>query len=493
MARHLRPSRRPRERRPPRRARLVFLAVLVLLAAAALSCGGADRSLRPDVIVILLDTVRADRLTPYGYGRPTTPRLEAFAREARTFRRAWSTSSWTAPAHASLFTGLYPSTHGATQENWTLDPGLDTLAEILGEHGYWTGAVVGNGMLSRERNFDQGFVHYEETFRADRRARRRGAGGEPTVDERSARAVEELLAAAPGYDPIFLFVNLIGPHAPYDSCGRFCDAFVSDPSLDLHSNHWLAYYAGVREFSEAELAHLSERYDGEIRKVDQVLGRLLDAVEARRGDRPRLVAVTSDHGEGFGEHGHVDHVFNLYEFATRIPLLVRYPERFEPGSRDERPVQLPDLFVTALRAAGVDPEPYAPQGVALEDAPARGRPLLLEYHRPVQALAGALEKAPPRLREPLRRWDHALRAVVLDERKLITRSDGRRELFALEGDPGETRDLSEDPGHAAALPELEATLDALERRYAEAAGEGTPHVPVSEETRRALEALGYVE
>ncbi len=474
------------------REHLVRTGGLPLLALAAFAMGtlGCDRSAPPpDIVIVLLDTVRQDRMSAFGYERPTTPELEKLQTRSATFPRAWSTSAWTVPAHASLFTGLYSAAHGATQENWTLDPDLDTLAEILAERGYQTAAVVGNGVLSAERHFGQGFENYVETFRG----LDRGDDGLRIRDSETVAEVDTILAEADASRPLLLFVNLIGPHSPYDSCGDHCNRFVTDRSIRLRQNRWLGHYGGKYTLSEAELQHLSERYDAEILEVDSWLGRIVESVERHRGLEDALLVVTSDHGENFGDHGHVDHVFSLHESLTRIPLVVHYPPLFEPGSVDSRPAQLPDVFATALRVAGIDPRARGSQGRDLAAPAEPDRTVLLEYYRPKQAIQKPLEEAEPRMRELLEKWNHPVNAVVKGDWKLIVRGNGERELYDLASDPAETRNLVSEPSQAERVAQLEGELDALIAHYAEAAGDGTEHVPASEEAARDMEKLGYTE
>ena len=457
---------------------------LVVVMSTMLGCSEGERA--PDVAIIVMDTVRQDHMSAFGYERPTTPQLEKLQARSASFPRAWSTSAWTVPAHASILTGLYSAGHRATQENWTLDPALDTLAEILGRRGYQTAAVIGNGMLSAERNFGQGFAQYVEIFRGGPR----GQGSQAVRDSKAVDEIDSLLAYAILSRPLFLFVNLIGPHSPYDSPR---DQFVSDPSLELIDNHWLDYYRGVRTLSEAELQHLTERYDGELIEVDAWLGQIVESLDRYRGLEDMLLVVTSDHGENFGDHGHMDHVFSLHESLTRVPLVVHYPPLFEPGSEDLRPAQLLDVFATALSVAGVDPSTYGAQGRDLSSPADPERSLLLELYRPEQAIGRAIRNAEPDVRLRLERWNHPLNAVVQGDWKLIVRGNGERELYDLANDPTEQNSLASDAAQADRVARLELELERLRERFGAAAGEGTEHVEANEETQRAMRALGYNE
>jgi len=370
----------------------------VLLGLLACSPAGPDAEppaegeRPPNIVLIVLDTVRRDRLSLYGYERPTSPNLDALARSSRTFRRAYSTSSWTAPAHASLFTGLYPAAHGVTQRDWRLDESLTTLAELLAGRGYETLAVVSNAMLSAEWGFAQGFERYLDAWQTSReRFANNRLLAATRVDEVAADLLAELLAERRPERPLFLFVNLIGPHSPYNSCGAHCGRFVSDASVKRQGFGLAEHYRRPEPFSPEEIQHLSELYDAEVTKVDEILGRIVETLRSRGVLDDALLVVTSDHGEAFGEGGHLGHRFNVREVTTAVPLLLHRPALFAPGSVDDLPAQLTDVFSTALRVAGLDPAEYAAQGVDLEHTEARrGRPVLLEYYTPDQALRLAL-------------------------------------------------------------------------------------------------------
>ena len=460
------------------------------LAAAAWIVSGCSPALAPapppgsppDVVLIVIDTVRPDHLGLYGYERDTSPNLEALARGGRTWNRARSTSTWTSPAHASLFTGLYPGSHHTTQESWTLPESLSTVAEVLAERGYTTAAVVGNPMLTQERGFAQGFDTFEETWR--------GAGA--TTDRRSLAEIKDLVPALPS--PFFLFVNLIGPHSPYDSCGPECERWVRDPFRSPRSNRWRAVYRGRHEFQSEELARLGGLYDAELRRADAILGEIVASIRQRGRIDETLLVVTSDHGENLGDHEHIDHVFSLYDSTVRVPLVIRQPERFVAGSRSDALAQLPDLFSTILSAAGIAPGEATNQGIDLaHDEAIANRPHVLEYYEPVQAIRGLYRRSTPEEKERLDHWNRKLEGIVTNRYKLVRASDGATELFDLTTDSGEHEDLSGRADHRALRSELEASLDAWLARYSVGSDGDTSHAPVSEETRRALEAIGYIE
>jgi arylsulfatase A-like enzyme len=475
--------------------------VIVMLAVACSEVGTQPAEPATTIVVVIMDTVRRDHLSVYGYGRDTTPRLRALAAESRLFHQAYSTSCWTSPAHASLFTGLYPIAHATTQQQWTLAPELSTLAEILRDRGYETRAVIGNPMLSRYRGFDQGFSEYFQAWSEHDDLKKRGVTLLPTLDELSARQVEALLETRDPAAPLFLFVNLIGPHAPYDSCGDFCEHFVDKrpaaPGTAYGATRLgaiLDHYVGNRELTATELWHQAGLYDAELLQADHIVGRIIDAMKRAGIWDGAFFAVTSDHGENFGEQGHVGHVFSLTQATTRIPLLVRDAARLSVGSVDEAPAQLTDLFSTVLRAAGVDPSPFSPHGMDLADSRGRRRrPVFTEYYRPRQALGLALLRATPEERSRLARFNRALRSVIVEDQKLVWGSDGRHELYDLKSDPLEQGNLIARPERADDWRRLQERLDELIEQYRPEQPLRAEEAPMDEATRRALEAIGYFQ
>lgn len=469
----------------------------------------------PDLVLVVLDTVRADHMSAYGYERETSPRFDALARRGRLFTRAHSTSGWTAPAHASMFTGLYAASHGATQEGWILDQGFEALAERLQRVGYRTVGAVANPVVERQAGYAQGFEQYYEAWRMP---------GEVERDTRVVRWVERLLEDGDdGEDPrpLFLFVNLIGAHTPYDSCAEHCGAFGEAPGDGLDDSHWQDFYRGRRSLGEAELERLRRLYDAEILQVDANLGRLVDALERHRGLDDAVLLVTSDHGENLGDHGHVNHVFSLYESTTHVPLLLHAPGRVAPG-RDERPAQLVDVYATLEAAGGAstladepastEPGTATHRDLANEafdlaaDALAAGekeawtRVPLAEYYRPVQAFGALGRDTTAAEQQRMRRWWRRVRTVERDGWKLHWGSDGRHELYQLTSDPGERVDRAHDP---AAAGELAALVALLEARLAalppppsasgsEGAAPGRPPAP-DRATEEELRSLGYSE
>ena len=430
--------------------------------AALLGCGA-----RPavDVLIVTLDTTRVDHLSCYGYERETSPRLDRFAAGAVRFERAWSTSAWTLPAHASLFTGLYPATHGAQfdvrgrrlQKGFrarALDDRFTTLAELLAERGYRTAAFVGGPWLERGFGALQGFGHIDDAVA--------NPSGRPG-DELTDRALAWLGAA--GGDPLFLFVNYFDPHFPYEPPAGY-DTFPH--ARDPVPEGWLPAALGGAPVDGAVIDALVARYDGEIRFMDHQLGRLLDAWDARGSES--LVIVTSDHGESFGEGGFYLHNGSLGEEAIRVPLLIRYPDGRGAGTADETPVQLVDVVPIVATALGVEAPPDV-QGVL----PGERRRAFLE-----------LLRNPFRVRAYGARYARDLEALVDWPHKLVVANGRDAALYRIDALP-ERPAASGDADVDALLAQLAAHREERGRAV------DVRHSDVKPETAEALRALGYLE
>jgi len=308
----------------------------------------ADRR-HPNVVLVVMDTERADRTTPYGYGRPTTPNLARLARRGTVFETAYSTSSWTWPATASILTGRPPEAHGVVDERSSyLADELTTLAEVLQDAGYSTAGFSGNPIVSSSRNFDKGF----EIFRCTDRS----SNGDEVVPH-----ALEWLADHAAYR-FFLYLQLQDPHTPHEPrpehlrefCGTDVMAFegerleVRATSMKRRGQGWGASPPGV---PPAEARWFSDVYDACVAGGDHWLGVLLDELERLGLADTTFVAYTSDHGEELLEHGHLYHSHDLWEELVRVPLVVAGPG-VAAGARRTVPVSNRHLAATLARAAG---------------------------------------------------------------------------------------------------------------------------------------------
>lgn len=466
-------SERVLRRRDARARRGAAPCALALFAAlgALLACEGEGP---PNVLLVTLDTTRADHLGCYGYARPTTPELDRLCEDALVYTRAYSTSSWTLPAHASLFTGLYPASHGAHYDAdgpliladgiqgreiyeevraQGLASDLRPLAARLADHGYATAAVVAGPWMKAAFGLDRGFAHYDDEGIESYNGRRAGSV--------TLRALE-WLERRPGDRPFFLFLNYFDPHAPY----RPPVSFLKE--LRRSAPGPSGPKAGARG------SKTIDRYDAEIRAMDHHLGRLLDALRRKGLYERTWILVTGDHGELLGEHGEFGHGQGLWEPEIRIPFVLKDAGPEPRTGRREALVQLNDVPALLRERLGL-PEPEGGE---------EGAELLARRGEREAAFA-QLFPAPQEGRRA-REW----RALVQGRHKLLLRVGGPQRLFDLRSDAAEEQNLwSRQPERSRALHErLEALRAALpapprpgdERR-------------IDAETRRALRELGYLE
>jgi len=434
-------------------SRVVGAAARLIVACALLGCGS---DVAPNILLVTLDTTRADHLSVYGYPRETTPHLEALARDAILYERAHSTSTWTLPSHASLFTGKLPTSHGARYDPEGplvlseaigegtgirargLAPGETTLAARLRDAGYATAGFAGGPWLLDAFGLSAGFEHWDDEGIL-------GTNGRTAPD--LSRAVLEWLASwaeAPERRPFFLFVNFFDAHFPYAAPPEHARLFLPP---------------GV-EIDRLARDQYEPLYDAEIHFADEHLGRLLDALRERELYDETLVVVTADHGEMLGEHGEWGHNGIPFEPVTRVPLIVK-PPGGAAARVEERPIQLPALFHLVLAAAGQEPAPQV-------DA----QPRVAEVWHPPAPGVGE--------------W----KVLWQDELKYLQHGDGKHRLYDLSRDPRErVNRVADRPDDARQLrAALAAALDALPRP---AAG-GEPQT-IDPETLEALERLGYID
>ncbi len=445
------------------------------------------KGVRPDIVLIVLDTVRAQALESYGHSRNTMPNLEAFARRATTFRRAWTNGSWTLPGHASLFSGLRLTRHG-------YDSGFSVpermppdrfLAARLRGAGYRTGAVAANfGVFGREDPLLQGFESIVAeplrpyAFRpwlfdliawSPRSPWLSWPAAQfPGPSMRAPWVVDHGLRFWARFEgePRFLFVNLMEAHLPWipepSDLGRF-----GPLGLDIESEQVevLGRYLRNGRPTPEETATLRVRYDESLYSLDRSLARLLDGVSKGPRNEGTIVVMTSDHGESLGEHDRFGHRNSLDEEATRIPLVVRGPG-LEAGESRDTPVQLVDVFGYLARSAGL------PLERGLDARPLGERRHVVIEHRP--GPQGALPATYPR---------GDLSALVEWPFKYIEGSTVEAALFDLSVDPEEQRNL---------VAREPARVDAMRLVLRGFSGPRWPGAPVPDPAGERLRALGYV-
>ncbi len=475
---------------------------LALAGLAALGLPGCERGPeRPNVVVVVLDTLRRDATGPATDATPPalrreglTPRLDALAAEGVTFRSAWASAPWTTPSHASLFTGRLPARHGCTSLHPQLDDGIPTFAERLLDAGYDTGAFFSNTWLAhRTTRLLRGFDTREEAQLGrigKLRSERGDQGGGESLDN-----VSHWLGRQTAETPFLLFVNFLEPHLAYDPPADYREQALSDlaPHDRIEIDWAHAFNAGVHDPEAVNWDRVARLYAGDCWHADSLLGHVLDRLEELELADDTVVVVTSDHGEHLGDHGLMDHQFSVAEALLAVPLVVHVPPRWRsrldlgvaPGGVRDDPVVLVDVYATVLEMAGLAPDPDTPYARSLLDAPAPpDRPLYAEYAGPVPKLLDILREFNPEA--DLSHLAPARATVRVGDWRLSATSAGDTVLHHLGRDPGQTRDLrGEEPAIAAELAALLAELAAGRIEI------GDEEIEIDEATRRQLESLGY--
>ena len=460
----------------------------------------------PSVILIVLDTLRRDHMSLYGYERPTTPNIDRWAEDALVFEDMTTTASWTLPSHASMFTGQFPRTHSARGyrgkgkkevSRYILPREAQTLAEVLSQAGVLTAGIVSNHyLLNHTWGMSQGFLEYlicrpERGYRfplGDALAKRYSPWRYEEYEWPYYRAdLMTNLALAwmreRGEDPFFLFLNYMDVHRPNWRPPTDSIPLEQGERRIAQFNQRLPKVLMHRPLPDALHRSLINAYDRELMVLDAELTRLFAFLEESGRAENTYVIVTSDHGEHFGEHDLIDHMVFLYNELVDVPLIVKGPG-VTPG-RSERPVQSVDIFPTVLSMFGLD-----------QLSSEQGRSVLGDRRR---AMVSEWYSASDRMLREKRfqgRFDHDLTTIRLDHLRLHQFADGQAELYDLESDPRELRDLAAElPGEVGQLQEeLERWREAHPLKPGKKVGQDQSKKPeLTDFELEQIEALGYAE
>jgi len=449
---------------------------LILTNMAALAARLTNREPRPNVILISVDTLRADALGCYGNGRARTTALDRLAQNGVLFEECVSNSAWTLPGHGAMLTGVQPTALGLAKVTDRLSEGALTLAEVLRERGFSTGAVTSYILLDRVYGFDQGFEHFDYV------------DNQPASD-----IVDKAIAfiSARERQKFFLFLHLYDPHWPYEPGEKTAAQFwpgMPGPEIRklINIGDYARFVIEVVRGPRSLVDYSRAMYDGEVADVDAQLGRLFLHLVQRGLENRTVIVVTSDHGEEFLEHGLLGHGLTLYDESLRVPLIMRFPHLLPSGARVKGQVQTLDIFPTILGLVGLDPAEFN----------LGGRDLLFS------AAAGDVE-AVPMLAETAMSGDFRY-AMRTGDRKLLTpvRLDfghgllveHPEEIFDLRADPGEKTNLAAD--HPEQVDELKALmarqLQTIQERWGLGRDLSRSRALSAEEVER-LRSLGYIQ
>lgn len=503
---------------------LLALAAAIVIAGIVLAIRSGDDShpeqrveaTRPNILWVVWDTTRADRLSVYDAELETTPKLADWARGARVYEDVVSVAHSTLPSHASMFTGLTATQHNTHYAHARLDDHHQTIAELLATAGYDTYLWSSNPHVSEQTNLHQGFDVAHHPWDADRTSEAieivrakviedHGTGVAAALDGQvrnwAIKATGELaqpsltrwLDAREGDAPYFAFVNYMEAHRQYIPARAYRERFMTREQVQRSyaiDHSWLTvwrYVFGLHEYTDEDLEIIRKTYDATLAELDDIFANLLQALRERGALDDTIVIVTADHGEHLGEHHLMDHQFTLFEEVLRVPLIVHYPERFTPG-RDESPVTNGDVFPTLLELAGVEPP----------SVPSPMRSLLHPDPRRVRFAEHPVPHLPPV--NLVRRFDPTLNvssmavsmcALYQGGRKLIYREGMENWVFDVGRDPGEGDPVQSDEIENALVAQLGRFL----ARYPAIPPESPEPPPESltEEQREALRSLGYIE
>ncbi len=444
----------------------------VTLAALLVGCGAngqPPRATAPNIVLIVVDTLRADRLGCYGNGRGLTPNIDRAAARGVLFRHAHAQSAWTMPSVVSLLTSRYPHGHGVVSYGAVIRDREITLPGVLHEHGYATGAFVANALLGGLRGK---FEVFSEPGSALSRAWELGLDAIRwrRLIQRSSR-------------PIFLYLHYMEPHPPYGETAKLRDLVGSRAAPDLPPLSRAMLLSRTVPLSSDAMAALLDTYDAEVAEADEQIGSLLDALRIEHVLDHAIVVITADHGEEFSDHGSMGHGHTLYEELIHVPLVMTLSGRTRPVAIDE-PMSLIDVAPTLLELAGITVPPS------------------FEGH----SLASRITEdgIVDRLRGSVARWlgepgtifselidregdaSRTLRAVIRGAQKAVTRGDAVPTFYDLATDPGEHASAALSSHDRDRLERLLGTLPLVP-------GEPPSLRPIDDAQRRQLRALGYVD
>lgn len=470
---------------------------------------------RPNVILVVLDTARAE--TVYSLlDRGELPGMQKFDETGTRFERAFTTSPWTLPSHASLFTGQRTGDHGTHAGNKAFDPSVPPLAELLSEQGYETRGISANGWISSEFGFDRGFdalsMKWDRFWRGeDLTSVKNGDGIEryqalvsllasaeapytlanalygklfaSRTDNGAAMITTRTVEWLRSYDreqPFFFFLNYLEPHLQYDPPAEYVPDDLPKPREEVNQDPW-EYIAGPVSMDERDFDTLRALYRAEIRYLDAQLERLYDTLESMDRLDETAVFIVGDHGENIGDHSLMDHQYSLHDTLLHVPLLARYPAEFDPTRREDL-VEVRDLYPTIAALADA---PTSGDGVSARDLTAPGgRDAVFAEYRYPQPTMDALEEKVSTLRDGYETLDRTLRSVRTEQWKLIEADDGEATLYRA---GSETTDLSDE--HPDVVEDLRARMESKGVKLGK--GEKKDR-EISDTHQERLEALGYI-
>lgn len=416
----------------------------------------ADYHNKPNIIFIVADGLKAKHLSCYGYYRQLTPNIDKIAKEGILFENAFSTANWTVPTHASMFTGIYPITHGTDENHRWLDDKFYTLAEVLKSYGYNTFGYSNSPFISDETNLIQGFDTFIttswgkdtgalENFLSLNSIKQFFMKDKDTGAFKTNKVVSKWITdSLQAKTPIFIFINYMETHSPHGDTPYFNHYLKKDvkPQEAKRINQdQYAYLSGSVKMTNQDFETLKDLYDGDILYLDMRIGQLIDYLRELRILDETILIITSDHGENLGNHNLIKHSFSLYDTILHVPLIIRYPKMYKGGVRIKKQVQIIDIFPTILDMLNIKWEGEKNiQGISLFDRMKQSQSMYIiaEQEIPFDDV--------DRLKRANKCFDAfpysgILKVLRTEEFKYIWSSTGRDELYQIKDDPEELNNL----------------------------------------------------
>lgn len=468
----------------------------------------------PNIILISIDTLRADHLSCYGYHRQTTPNIDRLASEGALFKNAYSTAVWTPPAHASMFTGLYPSQHGVVGFK-KLAPDIPTIAEVLSNNGYNTVGFVNNPAAGEFVGLDRGHQKFYEIWRGitTKNLFVRGIhflyrnwlailGIQDHGAQKTNKLLKKWLRSEAIKDrPFYIFIHHIEPHNPLNAPYPFKKKFVTSKpfqAMDLDKLKKVAHnplicYTDHIKLNQDEIDYLISMYDGEIAYVDKMVGEIIEMLRELQILDDTMIILTADHGEHFGEHNLFSHVASLYEPIVHIPLIIRYPHLYKSLQKYDHPVQVIDIFPTILDLVN-DKNGHLKNLPGQSLLPRNGR---IEIDENRSIFAEWEGRIPEFVKNRLNILNKTQQEVtfIMKKRSMVRQGDekyiycddGNEELFNLECDPDELNNLAHKKERCKDLKDL--LFNTLETNIAT---ENDLKKEMDDIVKQRLQGLGYI-
>lgn len=460
----------------------------------------------PNIILIIIDAARRDHFSCYGYDKHTSPFIDDLTKESIFFENAYSTAAWTVPAHASLFTGLYPSEHRAQNNNLYLSESIPTLAEILRANGYITIGFSNNMYVGRMTGLERGFDHFDEVWRRYRHRSqldmlRVGLKRLLHMTDRGAAETTDLIINwiknRTKDAPFFMFVNYIDVHQVCHPPKEFLQRFPGSKYsywrmikfMRAYLNGRVNFYTGRIKFSEKDWENFKWIYDVSLYYVDYQISKIYECLRQQKLLDNTIFIITSDHGTNLGDHGLLHHEYCLYETLLRIPLIIRY-KPLADYRRISQNIQLSDLFYIILELVDIKTKLYKTGRVSIYKL-VKGEdfnlPVFAEWLSPKETLKRLSKMAP---NFDFSKFDRDLKSIKMGRFKYIESSDGSHELYDLEIDPSESHNLYERKLNKA--KELQKVLKEFTSHLIKHEKFTYKKLEMDKEVMRRLRSLGYV-